>query len=224
MTILKRLFALTLFALTLTGVSAQTNMRADSLDRAVATFIASNFKVAMDNAIADLERTGLKIDATAIRRMVIENMPAPYDSAAHNAATAIIEKAVNSVSIAASDSLLKTAADAPGAEMLPSGLVFRTIAKGTGASPTPASTVTVRYRASLPDGSVIDEIDSDEKPLTCKASDLTKGFTEALTMMQAGGKYIITLPSDLAYGAEGVPGVVPPDCAIQFEVTLLNFE
>ena len=61
-------------------------------------------------------------------------------------------------------------------------------------------------------------------PMTCKASDLTKGFTEALTMMQPGGKYIITLPSDLAYGKEGVPGVVPPDCAIQFEVTLLKSE
>lgn len=220
----RRFIALIVLALTLTAVAAQTNERTDSLDRALATFIASNFKVAMNNAIADLERTGLKIDAAAIRRMVIEDMPEPYDSAAHSAATAVIESAVGRVSIAASDSLLKAAAAQPGAEVLPSGLVFRTLEKGQGTSPTPASTVTVRYRATLPDGTVIDEIGPGDVPMTCKASDLTKGFTEALTMMQPGGKYIITLPSDLAYGKEGVPGVVPPDCAIQFEVTLLKSE
>lgn len=220
----RRFIALIVLALTLTSATAQTNERTDSLDRAVATFIASNFKVAMDNAIADLECTGLKIDAAAIRRMVIEDMPSPYDSDAHNAATAVIENAVGRVSIAASDSLLKAASAQPGAEVLPSGLVFRTLEKGQGASPTLASTVTVRYRATLPDGTVIDEIAPGDEPMTCKASDLTKGFTEALTMMQPGGKYIITLPSDLAYGKEGVPGVVPPDCAIQFEVSLLKYE
>lgn len=221
---LTKLFVALAFALTLPTASAQTSVPADSLDSAVATFIASNFKVAMENAIADLQQTGLKVDADAVRRMVIENMSKPYDSDAHTRATAIIENAVNSISAAASDSLLRAAAAEPGAEVLPSGLVFRTITKGHGGSPTPDSTVSVRYRATLPDGTVIDEIGPDEKPLVCKASELTPGFTEALTMMQPGGSYVLTLPAALAYGEEGVPGVVPPGCAIRFDVTLLNFE
>lgn len=220
---LRRIVAALALTLTLTAASGQGSVPSDSLDRAVATFIASNFKAAMSNAIADLEHTGLKIDAEAIRAMIIEQMSTPYDSAAHSRATAAIEKAVSDVSAAASDSLLKAAAAEPGAKVLPSGLIFRTLEKGAGGSPTVESTVSVRFKASLPDGTVIDEIGPGEPPLSCKASDLTKGFTEALTMMQPGGRYLITLPADLAYGKEGVDGVIPPDCAIQFEVTLLNF-
>lgn len=222
---LKKLFVTLTAALTLLGASAQPDAAtADSLNRAVATFIASNFKVAMENAIADLGNTGVKFDADAVRRMVIEDMSKPYDSEAHNRAMSVIEASVNAVSAAASDSLLQAAAAQPGAEVMPSGLVFRTVEQGSGGHPTPESTVTVRYRASLPDGTVIDEVLPEEEPLVCKASDLTKGFTEGLTMMQPGGKYTITLPADLAYGKDGVQGVIPPDCAISFDVTLLNFE
>ena len=224
MRIAGKFFAALAFSLTLITAPAQTSAPADSIDKAVATFISSNFKVAMDNAIADLEQTGLKVNADAVRRMVIENMSTPYDSIAHKRAMTTIENAVNSISAAASDSLLKAAAEQPGAKVLPSGLIFRTLTKGIGGSPTPESTVSVRFRAMLPDGTVIDEVTPDEAPLVCKASDLTPGFTEALTMMQPGGSYEITLPAALAYGEEGVPGVIPPGCAIRFDVTLLNFE
>lgn len=221
---LRGALALILLSLSAAAPHAVASAPTDSIDSAVATFISSNFKVSLDNALADLARTGVRFDADAVRRLVVEQMSAPYDEAAHRRAVDTIEAAVAAVAAADSDSLLTAAAARPGAVVTPTGLVFETISEGTGASPSPDSTVTLRYRAMLPDGTVVDEIADDAEPMRTRVADLAKGMSEGLTMMRPGGTYRLTLPPALAYGTEGVPGVIPPDCAMQFDVTLLNIE
>ena len=49
---------------------------------------------------------------------------------------------------------------------------------------------------------------------------LVPGFTEALLLMNKGGRYRIWIPPHLAYGAEGAGGVIPPDAEIQFTIDL----
>ena len=65
---------------------------------------------------------------------------------------------------------------------------------------------------------IFDTIGPDEEPMTARVSDLAPGLAEALTRIPAGSSAVITLPAPLAYGSEGIPGVIPPDSALRFEI------
>lgn len=211
-------------AVALFSAAAAASTPSDSLDRQVAVFVASNIKLAVDNALANLVATGVDCDIAAVRRMVIEELAQPYDAAAHARANEAIDRAMSARAVAESDAMLAAAAAAPDAVVTPTGLVFETLSEGTGATPTIDSTVLLRYRGVLPDGSVFDEIGPTEEPMSTTPAELAPGLTEGVLMMRKGGSYRLTLPPALAYGKEGVPGVIPPDCAIQFDVQLIDIK
>ncbi|MEJ2056039.1 MAG: FKBP-type peptidyl-prolyl cis-trans isomerase [Calditrichaceae bacterium] len=50
------------------------------------------------------------------------------------------------------------------------------------------------------------------------------GFDEGVLSMKTGGKRKLFIPSDLAYGSNGIPGVIPPNAMIVFEVELLDIK
>lgn len=202
-----------------TAAMAQT-----SLDRAVAVFVASNMKIAVENALHQLMATGVPCDTAAVRALLADELSKPYSSAEHDAATATVDAAMAAAAQRQSAQFLANAAKEPGARVLPDGLVFRTITKGDESIPSPLATdqVAFRYTGTLPDGSVFDSIGPDDAPLTSRVADLTPGMAEALRMMHPGGSYIVTLPADLAYGKQGVPGVIPPDCALRFDVEFIR--
>lgn len=201
---------------------AAAQSQQQNVKNAVAAFIASNFKLAYDNAVADLHATGLDVDTVGLKALIAAEFFKPYDAAAHQNAVDTIEKAVDSISRAASDSLLAKAAAAPGAVTLPSGVIVETILQGNGPTVAPDDIVTMRYTGRLPDGSVFDSIMPDDEPMRTSASNLVAGMTQGLALMQAGGEYRLTLPPSAAYGEQGVPGVIPPNCALQFDISLLN--
>lgn len=100
-----------------------------------------------------------------------------------------------------------------------SGLRFETLVPGTGRRPQPGDAVLVTYEGRLADGTVFD---SAAQPVGLLVSDLVPGFTEALQLMNEGGRYRFWIPPALAYGARGAPGAVPPNAEIDFTVTLIR--
>lgn len=202
--------------------SAAQSTGADSLNRAVAVFIASNVTYAVDNAIADLLTTGADIDTATVRQYVAQELFRRHSDADRQQAIATIENAVAAVMTAANDSILAAAKAAPGAVTLPSGVVIETIADGPGDMPAATDQVSMRYVGRLPDGSVFDSIEPDAAPMTLRPADLVPGMAEGITRMRRGGAYRITIPADMAYGHNGVPGAIPPDCTLQFDITLLD--
>ena len=115
---------------------------------------------------------------------------------------------------------LNAAAKEPGATVSPSGLVFRSLKQGTGASPTARDFVNVNYRGSFPDGKVFD---ASTQPIGFPLSGVIKCWTEGVQKMKVGGKAKLTCPSAIAYGARGTPGgPIPPDSTLVFEVELLS--
>lgn len=206
------------------GSAAQTTAAAaaDSVDRAVAVFIASNIKLAITNALQGITDTGLAVDTAAVRAMLPALLAEPYNTQEHDAAVTAIDKAINSLTAKESAELLAKAAAAPGAVTLPSGVVVETILDGKGDTLTPDATVHLRYTGRLPDGTVFDSIGLDQEPMTTVVSDLVAGMTEGLTHMRRGGEYRLTVPADQAYGAAGVPGVIPPGSALQFDISVLE--
>jgi FKBP-type peptidyl-prolyl cis-trans isomerase FkpA len=113
------------------------------------------------------------------------------------------------------------AAAEPGATVTESGLVYRSLKEGTGASPAVADTVRVHYRGTFPDGREFDSSHKRGQPAEFALNRVIKCWTEGVQRMKVGGKAKLTCPSAIAYGERGAGGVIPPGATLQFEVELL---
>ncbi len=110
----------------------------------------------------------------------------------------------------------------PGVKTLPSGLQYKVITEGKGASPKETDTVTVNYRGTLIDGTEFDSSYKRNEPATFPVKGVIKGWTEALQLMKVGAKWQLFVPSSLAYGERGAGGVIGPNATLIFEVELLK--
>ncbi len=109
-----------------------------------------------------------------------------------------------------------------GVKILPSGLQYKIITEGKGASPKETDTVTVNYRGTLIDGTEFDSSYKRNEPATFPVKGVIKGWTEALQLMKEGAKWQLFVPSDLAYGERGAGGTIGPNATLIFEVELLK--
>lgn len=103
-----------------------------------------------------------------------------------------------------------------------SGLQYTIEKEGTGAQPTAEDEVTVHYTGKLIDGTVFDSSVNRGEPATFPLNRVIPGWTEGLQLMKEGGKATFVIPSDLGYGPNGVPNVIPPHSILVFEVELIK--
>lgn len=116
---------------------------------------------------------------------------------------------------------LAKAAQEPGARKTESGLVYREITPGTGATPGASDTVKIHYKGTLRDGTVFDSSIGGE-PATFSLQGVVPCFGEGLGLMKVGGKSLFVCPADLAFGDQGAPPNIRPGAVISFEVELLD--
>src|SRR6266700_280666 len=126
---------------------------------------------------------------------------------------------------AAGREFLERNAKEPGVLSMPSGLQYRVLNKGDSSakSPGPTDQVTVRYRASLADGTVFDRSDTHDRPAMFRVNSVFKGWQEAFLAMKPGAKWQLFVPPELGYGANSPPGV-PPGALLIYELELLQVE
>jgi FKBP-type peptidyl-prolyl cis-trans isomerase len=105
----------------------------------------------------------------------------------------------------------------------PSGIYYQIEKTGEGAHPTPQSTVTTHYRGTLMDGKEFDSSYRKGTPLMISMNRVIPGWQEALQILKPGGKGTFIIPSRLAYGQAGFPGLIQPNTVLIFEVELINF-
>jgi FKBP-type peptidyl-prolyl cis-trans isomerase FkpA len=103
-----------------------------------------------------------------------------------------------------------------------SGIVITTLKQGSGASPRSSETVKVHYRGVLESGKEFDSSYGRGQPASFPLNRVIPCWTEGMQTMKVGGKARLLCPSALAYGSRGVPGTIPPDAALIFEVELLE--
>jgi FKBP-type peptidyl-prolyl cis-trans isomerase len=108
-----------------------------------------------------------------------------------------------------------------GVVTLPSGLQYKILKAGTGPKPAASDTVTCNYKGTLIDGTEFDSSYKRGEPAAFPVNGVIKGWTEALQLMPVGSKWQLFIPSDLAYGDPGRPGIAPGSTLI-FEVELLS--
>lgn len=104
----------------------------------------------------------------------------------------------------------------------PTGLQYEMIKEGTGPKPSDTSTVNVHYHGTLLDGSTFDSSIDRGQPVEFVLNQVIPGWQEGIRFMSVGSKYKFWIPSTLAYGDEGVPGVIGPGDMLIFEVELLG--
>ena len=120
---------------------------------------------------------------------------------------------------------------APGIKLLtvtlPNGqcseMQYLVISNGSGPMPALTDRVSVNYRGTLLDGTEFDSSYKRNQPATFPVTGVIKGWTEALKHMPVGSKWKLFIPSDLAYGEGGRPGI-PPNSMLTFEIELLAIE
>ena len=125
-----------------------------------------------------------------------------------------------SAALAQGDVVEKAAAE-KGAVKTPSGMVYRALTEGTGASPKETDVVRVHYKGTFPDGKEFDSSYKRGQPTEFPLNRVIKCWTEGVQRMKVGGKAKLTCPPSLAYGDKGAGGTIPPNATLQFEVELL---
>jgi FKBP-type peptidyl-prolyl cis-trans isomerase FkpA len=116
-----------------------------------------------------------------------------------------------------------SAAKEQGATTTPSGLVFRSMQPGKGASPGPGSVVSVHYRGTHIDGTEFDNSIARGQPAEFSLNQVVPCWTEGLQKMKVGEKARLVCPSSIAYGDQGRPGI-PGGSTLVFEVELLGIK
>jgi FKBP-type peptidyl-prolyl cis-trans isomerase FkpA len=123
-----------------------------------------------------------------------------------------------------SEAFRASAEKEPGATKLPSGLIFRTLKPGTGTTPKPTDVVQVNYRGTLTDGTEFDASAKHGGPATFPLNQVIRCWTEGVGRMKVGEQAKLVCPSDIAYGDQGRPPVIPPGATLVFDVELLGIQ
>lgn len=121
----------------------------------------------------------------------------------------------------AQDAVATASAQEAGAVVSASGLVYRSLQDGTGASPTASDKVKVHYRGTFSDGREFDSSYKRNAALEFPLNGVIACWTEGVQRMKVGGKAKLTCPAKIAYGSRGAGGVIPPNATLLFEVELL---
>lgn len=107
-----------------------------------------------------------------------------------------------------------------------SGLHYKIIQKGDGVKPNAGQTVAVHYTGMLPEGTTFDSSYKRGNPIEFPIGmgHVIAGWDEGIMLLQKGDKARFVIPSDLAYGAQGAGGVIPPNATLVFDVELMDIK
>jgi FKBP-type peptidyl-prolyl cis-trans isomerase len=107
-----------------------------------------------------------------------------------------------------------------GVKTTESGLQYKVVKAGKGPRPKKTDAVNVVYRGMFING---DEFDSSGgKPFTIGVDQVIDGWKEALQLMEVGSKWMLYIPAELAYGAQGQPPSIAPNTTLVFELELVE--
>lgn len=102
------------------------------------------------------------------------------------------------------------------------GLQYRVLKSGTGATPTIDSTVETHYEGTLIDGTVFDSSYQRGETISFPVKGVIPGWTEALQLMKEGDIWELAIPSDIAYGAHGAGAAIQPHATLRFKIELIK--
>lgn len=105
-----------------------------------------------------------------------------------------------------------------------SGLYTQDLTEGVGLSARPGHLVAIRYTGWIPNGEKFGSTEDDPEPLTFPlgAGRAIEGWEEGIAGMRIGGKRRLVIPPQLGYGSRGIPGDVPPNATLVYDIELVD--
>jgi FKBP-type peptidyl-prolyl cis-trans isomerase FklB len=135
-----------------------------------------------------------------------------------------LQEGDHSENVAAGEAFLAEKEKEPGVKKTASGLLYKVIEEGTGATPTAQDMVKTHYRGTLISGEEFDSSYSRGEPAVFPVNGVIPGWVEALQMMKEGAKWELYIPYNLAYGERGAGGLIGPYETLIFEIELISIE
>lgn len=212
------------------GANLPMNNQSDSTSYAYGTLIADNLKqikndVGEEHAInLDLFSNGVREAMAGEARLTKEEADAVMRAFSQMAQKAAQKKQQEEAqkNLGIGQEFLEKNKSKEGIQVTESGLQYKVIQEGTGATPTATDDVTVHYTGKLIDGTVFDSSVQRGQPATFNVSGVIRGWTEGLQLMKEGAKYEFFIPSDMAYGPRGSGPKIPGNSVLTFEVELIK--
>lgn len=120
--------------------------------------------------------------------------------------------------------IVATGAIAQNTETLPSGVKIEHTRAGTGAQPVASDIVKVHYRGKLEDGKEFDSSYKRGAPAEFALGRVIPCWTQGVQKLKVGGTATLTCPGPTAYGDRGIPGVIPSNATLVFDVELIDIK
>ncbi|MBC9252259.1 peptidylprolyl isomerase [Pseudomonas alcaligenes] len=183
----------------------------------------------LGDQLRDNPPPGVSLDAVvAGLRDAFANLPSQVSPEALNASFRVIREIMQAEAAAKAEAAagagreyLVENAKREGVTVLESGLQYEVLVAGEGAKPSREDHVRTHYHGTLIDGTVFDSSYERGQPAEFPVGGVIAGWIEALQLMNTGSKWRLHVPSELAYGGQGV-GSIPPHSVLVFDVELLE--
>ncbi len=187
-----------------------------------------------ENMAHQLKNDGLELDASVVALAVNDVMSGHASRLTDAEKQSAIEQiqqesqarqmAAHAKNRAEGEAYLAANGKKEGVTTTASGLQYKPLLAGNGAKPTTKDRVKVHYHGTLTDGTVFDSSYQRGEPIVFPVTGVIAGWVEGLQLMNVGSKYELTIPANLAYGAQGSGPVIGPDATLVFQVELLGIE
>jgi FKBP-type peptidyl-prolyl cis-trans isomerase FklB len=187
-----------------------------------ATFKKQNIELNVDALMAGLKEGIAGQDATMSKEERDKTLEAFQKEMMEKQAAASKEAATKNA--AEGEKFLAENKKKEGVKTTASGLQYKVLKEGSGASPKETDTVVTNYKGTLIDGTEFDSSYKRNEPATFPVNRVIKGWTEALQLMKPGAKYQLFIPASLAYGERGAGRDIGPNATLIFEVELLSIK
>ncbi len=212
------------------GANLPMTNQKDSTSYAYGTMIAENLNqiktdLGAENEInLDLFTNGVKDAVAGNPKLTKEEAEAVMQAFGQMAQAAMQEKQMSEAqeNLAAGQAWLADNKTKEGIQTTESGLQYKVIEAGSGATPAATDKVRVIYTGKLLDGTVFDTSIKTGKPAEFFLNQVIPGWTEGVQLMKPGSKYEFYIPSNLAYGPRGSGDRIPGNSALIFEIEYLG--
>ncbi|MBP7077625.1 MAG: FKBP-type peptidyl-prolyl cis-trans isomerase [Bacteroidales bacterium] len=193
----------------------------DSASYAIGMQIANNFKSNGIDTDINMEAViaGLRDNGTGKTQFTIETADQVVQRY-----FASISESKNAGKVEEGQKFLAAKEKEPGVKKTASGLLYKEITPGTGATPKATDKVKTHYRGTLIDGTEFDSSYKRGEPAVFPVNQVIKGWTEALQLMKVGAKWELYIPYNLAYGERGAGQLIGPYETLIFEIELISIE
>ncbi|MCB8994769.1 MAG: FKBP-type peptidyl-prolyl cis-trans isomerase [Bacteroidales bacterium] len=120
------------------------------------------------------------------------------------------------------ETLFKALKEQPGIGIIPDGVYYMILKKGNGPRPELKDSIEFNALGVFPDGTAFEDTYAKKQTIKNSVGKLIPGLSEAVQLMPEGSVWRIFVPASLAYGNKGLEGLIPPDMALVFDISLVD--